>query len=161
LVQSLEISKNTLERIKQPLNNPQSLFIIGNIMWQTCIDEHVTLEEFFKKGMKPRPDSLEGFMELSKYGLNTEIANDKKIIVQFRFSGAVEASCYFTVEKGAITSTIGISDSYDIAIETPFELWMDIMTGKADGGEMFMQRKYQVDGDLAMMLALFKANANQ
>jgi multimeric flavodoxin WrbA/putative sterol carrier protein len=161
LVQSLEISKETLERIKQPLNNPQGLVIIGNFMWRTCINEHVTLEEFFKQGMKPRPDSLEGFMEISKYGLNTEVAKVKKVIVQFRFTGEVEASCYFTIENGTIKSTIGTSDSYDIAIETPFELWMDIMTGKADGGEMFMQRKYQVDGDPAMMLTLFKANATR
>jgi multimeric flavodoxin WrbA/putative sterol carrier protein len=161
LVRSFEIPKDTLERIKQPLNDPKSLFIIGNLMWQTCIDEHVTLEEFFVKGMKPRPYSLEGFMEISKYGLNKEAAEGKKVILQFRFSGEVDSSCYFTIEKGNIKSTVGTSDSFDIAIDTPFSLWMDIMSGKADGREMFMQGKYQVDGDLAMMLTLFGKNAHQ
>ncbi len=56
LVESLEISKGTLDRIGQPLNNPQSLFVVGNTMWQSCIDEKVTLVDFFEKGMKPRPD---------------------------------------------------------------------------------------------------------
>jgi multimeric flavodoxin WrbA len=158
LVRSLEISQDTLDRIRQPLDDPESLFIIGNNMWQSCIDENVTLEEFFEKGMKPRPDSLDAFMAISVYGFNTEAAGRKKVILQFRFSGEVEASCYFTIEKGNISSAVGTSDNYDIAIETPFELWMEIMTGKADGREMFMQGKYQVDGDLAMMPRLFQTS---
>jgi predicted lipid carrier protein YhbT len=33
---------------------------------------------------------------------------------------------------------------------------MDIMTGKADGQEMFMERKYRVRGDLELMIQLFQ-----
>jgi hypothetical protein len=33
---------------------------------------------------------------------------------------------------------------------------MDIMTHKADGQQMFLDQKYQVKGDLALMIALFK-----
>ena len=33
---------------------------------------------------------------------------------------------------------------------------MDIMTRKADGQQMFMDQKYKVNGDLALMIALFK-----
>jgi len=39
------------------------------------------------------------------------------------------------------------------------ELWMDIMTGKADRQQMFMDQKYKVDGDLALMLQLFQADS--
>jgi putative sterol carrier protein len=77
------------------------------------------------------------------------------VILQFRFLGAVEASCYFTFERGNIEATAGTSNTYDIAIETPFELWMDIMTGKAEGQEMFMQGRYQVEGDISLMRELF------
>ena len=35
----------------------------------------------------------------------------------------------------------------DIEIETPFGLWMDIMTRKADGQQMFMEQKYRVKVD--------------
>jgi putative sterol carrier protein len=50
----------------------------------------------------------------------------------------------------------------DITIETAFELWMDIITGKADGQQMFMEQKYKVDGDLTLMIQLFqKENNNQ
>ena len=156
LVRSMKISPDTLERITQPLMDPESLAIIGNLTWKTCIDEDVTLQEFFEKGMMPRPDSLEAFMAISVRRLNTEVAAGKKVILQFKFSGEVEASCYFTFEKGSIKATAGTNATYDVRIETPFEVWMDIMTGKGDGREMFMKGKYQVDGDLSLMLDLFQ-----
>jgi predicted lipid carrier protein YhbT len=31
---------------------------------------------------------------------------------------------------------------------------MDIMTGKADGQQMFMEQKYTVDGDLNLLLRM-------
>jgi predicted lipid carrier protein YhbT len=39
-------------------------------------------------------------------------------------------------------------------IETPFELWMDIMSRKADGRQMLLEKKYRVWGDLELMMAL-------
>jgi putative sterol carrier protein len=156
LVRSMKISPVTLERITQPLMDPESLAIIGNLTCKTCIAENVTLKEFFAKGMTPRPDSLEAFMAYSVLGLNAEAAGGKKVILQFKFSGEVKASCYFTFEKGSIKATAATNTTYDVGIETPFELWMDIMTGKAEGREMFMQGKYTVEGDLSLMQELFQ-----
>ena len=156
LVQSMKVSRNTMEQITQPLMDSENLALMGNLTWKTCIAEKIALQEFFEKGMIPRPDSLESFMAISAHGFNRKAVQGKKVILQFRFSGEVKASCYFTFEKGTIRATPGTSETYDIAIATPFELWLDIMTGKADGQEMFMQRKYQVDGDLALMIQLFQ-----
>jgi len=33
-------------------------------------------------------------------------------------------------------------------------MWMDIMTGKADGQELFMEEKYSVEGDLELLLKM-------
>ena len=156
LVRTMKISPDSMERITQPIMDPESLAIIGNLTCKTCIAENVTLREFFTKGMTPRPDSLEAFMADSVLGLNAEAAGGKKVILQFKFSGEVEASCYFTFEKGSIKATAGTNATYDVRIETPFELWMDIMTGKAEGREMFMQGKYRVEGDLSLMQELFQ-----
>ena len=156
LVRYMKISPRTMERIKQPLMDPESIAIIGNLIWKACIAEKVTLQEFFEKGVMPRPDSLEAFMAILTRGINSEAAGEKQRIVQFKFSGEVEASCYFTIEKKMIKATVGISDTYDIGIETPFGLWMDIMTGKVEGQDMFMQGKYHVEGDPALMLQLFQ-----
>jgi putative sterol carrier protein len=156
LIRSMKVSPNIMDRITQPIADAESLAILGNMTCKTCIAEQVTLKEFFAKGMTPRPDSLEAFMAYAVLGLNAEAAGGKKVVLQFRFSGEVEACCYFTFKKGRIKAAAGTSNSYDIAIETPFELWMDIMTGKAEGREMFMQGKYRVEGDLTLMQELFK-----
>jgi putative sterol carrier protein len=156
LVRSLKISPLTMARITQPIMDAESLAVIGNMTFKTCLAEKVTLKEFFAKGITPRPDSLEAFMAFSVLGLNTEAVGGKKVTLQFKFSGAVETSCYFTFENGSIKAAAGTSAACDIAIETPFELWMDIMTGKAEGRAMFLQGKYRVEGDLFLMQELFQ-----
>jgi putative sterol carrier protein len=69
-------------------------------------------------------------------------------------------SCYFVIEQGNIDAKKGVKENPDITIETTFELWMDIITGKADGQQMFMEQKYTVNGDLPLMMQLFQKQAN-
>lgn len=51
-------------------------------------------------------------------------------------------------------------ENSDITIDTPFELWMDIITQKADGQQMFLDQRYKVDGDLSLMMQLFQKQTN-
>ena len=95
-------------------------------------------------------------MLLFPFGLNSKAVGDRKVILQFKFSGNVTDSCYFVIEDANVDAKEGKKESPDITIETPFELWMDIMTGKADGHQMFLNQKYKVDGDLALMIQLFQ-----
>ena len=161
LVGSMKISPKTMARIRQPLVDSQLFAKMGNLFWKTCITEGVTPKEFEEKNMVPRPDSLESFTLLLPFGLNSEAAGDKKVILQFKFSGDVEDSCYFTIEKGSIHAKTGVWENPDLTIETPFDLWIDIMTGKADGQRMFMQQKYKVNGDISLMIQLFQRKSRQ
>ena len=110
--------------------------------------------------MIPRPDSLESFMLLFPFGLNSEAAGDGRVYLQFNFSGEITDSCYFIIENGTINAKEGSRENPDIAIETSFKLWMDIMTSKADGQQMFMEQKYKVDGDLSLMIQLFQKESD-
>ena len=156
LVQSMKITPTTLGRITQPIVAAQSFAEMTNHFWKTCIAEEVTPKEFGKRQMVPRPDSLESFMLFCPFGLKPEAAGDRKVILQFKFSGDVEGSCYFTIEKGKIMAEMGTWEGADITIETPFGVWMDIMTRKADGQQMFMEQKYKVNGDIPLMIQLFQ-----
>jgi multimeric flavodoxin WrbA len=158
LVLSGTVSPETMARIRQPLIDPQTFADMGNIYWKTCIAERVTPKEFKEKNMVPRPDSIESFMLLLPFGLNSEAVGERKINLQFNFSGEVTDSCYFTIDNGHIDPQKGIAKRPDINIETPFEIWMDIMTGKADGQQMFMEQKYKVHGDSSLMIQLFEKN---
>jgi multimeric flavodoxin WrbA len=160
LVNSRRVSTETLNRIQQPILDFQTFAQIGNLYWKTCIAEGVTPKEFLKKNMIPRPDSIESFMLLFPFGLNSEAVGERKIILQFNFSGEVTGPCYFIIEKGNVSAEEGGKENPDITIETPFEIWMDIMTGKADGQQMFMEQKYKINGDLSLMIQLFQKQTN-
>jgi hypothetical protein len=49
-----------------------------------------------------------------------------------------------------------IRDISEIKIKSAIEVWMDIMTRKADGLQICRDQKGKVYGDLSLMIALFK-----
>ena len=151
LVESMAVSAETMARIKQPIDETQILRDMGNLYWKTCIAEGITIKTFERKGMTPRPDSVETFMTLMRVGFNPQAAGETRATLQFRFSGEVVGACHFTIDRGTIEAKLGTVDKPDLAIEAPFELWMDIVTGKADGMQMFIEGKYQVEGDMSLM----------
>jgi multimeric flavodoxin WrbA/putative sterol carrier protein len=154
LVASRTVSPETLARIRQPIVDFDTLARIGNAVWKTCIAERVTPRELHEKGMIPRPDSIETFMDILTMGFNPKRAGNTKATLQFRFSGEAEGSCYLAVENGTIQARSGTAEKPDLTIEAPFGVWMDIMTGKADGQQMFMQQKYRAVGDLSLLMRM-------
>ncbi|MBT6340962.1 MAG: hypothetical protein HOJ48_16870 [Desulfobacula sp.] len=154
LIKNKTISKGTMKTINTPAIDIKTMSAIVNIYWQTCIDEGVTPKEFKKLGMVPRPDSLESFLVLMKEGFNPEKSQGFKGCYQFIFSGEQEGDCYFTINNGEIHCSPGSAVEPNITIVTPFELWMDIVTRKADGPQMFMEQKYKVDGDLNFLIKM-------
>jgi multimeric flavodoxin WrbA len=159
LVESRKISPETMARIKQPVVDDFRAFAqMGNLYWKTCIAEGVTPKQFVERGLMPRPDSIETFMLILPFGVKAQAVGDARAILQFNFSGEaatmsppVEGSCYFTIENGTVKATMGTAEKPDLAIETPFEVWVDIMTGKADGQQMFMEGKCRATGDFSLL----------
>ncbi|MCP4666452.1 MAG: SCP2 sterol-binding domain-containing protein, partial [Deltaproteobacteria bacterium] len=70
------------------------------------------------------------------------------------FSGQVTGACFLAIEEGTITWERGKAERPDVTIHSPFELWMDILTGKADGQQMFMEEKYSAEGDLSLLMRM-------
>ena len=162
LVETHRVSPETLARIEQPLTNNVSNFAkIANCMWKTCISEGVTLKKFADEGMIPKPDSIETFMMLFSFGLKAFGADGTKAILQFNFSGDLQGTCHFSIENGTISTFHGPAESPDLTIDTPFDVWMDIMTGKADGQQMFMAQKYKVQGDLSLLMRMGQTLGNK
>jgi len=155
LVQSMKISQETMERITQPVgDNFDYIAKMANVFWKSCIRERLTPQEFHQRNLIPRPDSIETFIMIMSMGFNATGAGDTRAIIQFDFSGEVEGSCHFTIENGKIEGKEGAADKADLIVESPFEIWMDIMTRKADGQQMFMQQKYKAVGDLSVLMRM-------
>jgi multimeric flavodoxin WrbA len=155
IVDRQAVSAETLAKFNQEIiEDKEGLARMMNLLWKTFITEKVTPKEFEEKGMIPRPDSLETFLIILPMGFNPEGAGGTKAIIQFNFSGEVEGSCYFRIDNGRIEPQPGKAEKPDLTIEAPFEVWMDIMTGKADGQQMFMEQKYRVTGDLSLLMRM-------
>jgi len=155
LVESMKLSSETMAQIKQPFSEDKNiLHKMGNLFWKACIAEGVTPKEFGEKGLALRPDSIETFMLIMPMGFNAKGAGDTKAVIEFKFSADVEGSCYFRIENGKIETHPGNAENPSLTIETPFHVWMDIMTGKASGQQMFMEQKYKVKGDLSLLMRM-------
>jgi putative sterol carrier protein len=155
LVASQTISKETMSKITRPMvSNPDDFLAMGNLMWKTCIAEGITPKEFGAKDLVPRADSANSFLALMKLAFNSNAAGDTDARLQFNFTGEIEDACYLSIQKGTITGAIGTADQADLTVNAPFEIWMDIMTKKADGQQMFMEQQYTVEGDLELLMQM-------
>jgi len=155
IVTSLNVSDKTMTRVRQPMvENPAAFLEIGNLMWKTCIAEGITPGEFKEKGVMPRPDTISSYIELMKLGFNPGPANGLKTTIQFNFSGENQGSCFLSIADGSINGQQGNFNQPDLTVNTPFEVWMDILTGKSDGQQMFMEKKYTAEGDLALLMRI-------
>ena len=65
--------------------------------------------------------------------------------IQNDFTGRVEGSCHFIISDGTVQTRGGKSENPDLIIKSPFDVWIDIVTGKEDGTEMIMEGKYLVE----------------
>jgi putative sterol carrier protein len=155
IVQSGSILAVTAERIQQPIGGDfDSFSSMANLFWKSCIREGLTPGEFHQRNPVPRPDSIETFMMVMVRALNRERASQTKATMQFTFSGEVEGVCHFKIEDGKIEAKKGASVNPDLIVESPFETWMDVITGKSDGQQLFMQQKYRASGDLSLLLRM-------
>jgi multimeric flavodoxin WrbA/putative sterol carrier protein len=155
IVASMQVQPDTMKRIKQAIVEDKALFHkMGNLFWKTCIAEGVTPREFTQKGLIPRPDSIESFMMILPMGFNAAAAGDTRATIQFNFEGDVQGSCHFCIGESKIEAKKGVAENAGLTINSPFELWMDIMAGKADGQQMFMEQKFTVEGDLNLLLRM-------
>jgi multimeric flavodoxin WrbA/putative sterol carrier protein len=154
LVKSSQVSGPTMVRITRPIIDPDLFAKTANLFWKSCIREGLSPREFSQRNLTPRPDSLETFMIVMLAGFNAEATCSLKAFMQFNFSGEIEGSCYFKIDNGRIEAKEGSLENPDLIIDTPFDAWMDIMTGKAEGQEMFMQQKFKAAGDLSLLVRM-------
>jgi hypothetical protein len=155
IVQNSKVSPETLAHITQTMvDDPEPYRQMANLFWKTCIAEGVSPKEFDEKDMIPRPDSIETFMLVMPMGFNPEAAGDTRATIQFKFSGEGGGSCHFKIGEGKIQAAPGLAEKPDLTIDAPFSVWMDIMTRKADGQQMFMEQKYKVSGDFSLLMRM-------
>jgi multimeric flavodoxin WrbA len=152
IVKDRAVSKQTMDRIMRPITSPEMMAAMSNLAWQSMIDSHMTMAEADRKRAGIRPNSIDALMAMLVFAFNPLKAGDKAGILQFNFSGEKPGACYFTIGKGDISAADGQAKKADCVIDTPFEVWADIIEGKADGAKSMMDGKYKVQGDMSLMM---------
>jgi putative sterol carrier protein len=156
LVMQKAVSMMTMQRIKQPVADAAQVRALANSFWQTMVTEGLSPEEADTKGIVPRPNSLEAMMYMLSLGFNPQKAVGKKGVLQFRFTGEVQGDFYLVIDEKGCTPHVGRVEKADCTVDSPFEVWADIVQGKADGGQMFMTSKYTAQGNFSFMMIFGK-----
>ncbi len=154
LVTRKHITQKTLDIVTQPLDSAEVTAHLGNLLWKTCVEKGVTPQEFWDRRMIPYPDSIEAYLSIMRYGFNPEGAAEADAVLQFDFSGEQEGSCQIKVLKGTIETAMGTPYEPTLIIETPFEVWIEIISGEIDPQQAFMEQKCRAEGDFELLLKL-------
>ena len=155
IASSMHVCEETMARVKQPMvDDPATFLELGNLTWKTCIAEGITPREFGEKGVMPRPDSISSYIELMKLGFNTDATNGLNAKIQFNFTGDIQGYCFLEISEGTLKAQQGTANQPSLTVNSPFDMWMDILTGKADGQQTFLDQKYTVEGDLSLLMQM-------
>jgi putative sterol carrier protein len=149
------VSAETMKLIRQPIASPETFAAVANMSSHIMNDKGLTPREFGKTADgAPRPDSVENLLAMLEIAFNPQKASDKEGVIQFNFSDKKPVSCFLTIGKEACTTHMGHADKAGCTIEGSFEVFADIIQGKADGGKMLMEGKYKASGDISLMMLL-------
>jgi multimeric flavodoxin WrbA/putative sterol carrier protein len=157
IVTQKAVSPETMSVITQQFVDPDQMAAVANVNWQAMIDEGMTPAEATRKGLAPRPESVESFMAILSMGFNPQKAKGKKGILQFDFTGDKPGSCYFNIDEKSCIPHMGRPEKADCTVTSPLEVWADIIQGKAEGAKMFMEGKYTTQGNFSLMMVFGKS----
>ena len=157
LVESHSISPETMALIEQPVCDDMALLSdMVACFWDTCIDNHMSPKQVAEKQIIPRPKNLRQFMAMLTYGFNPNAAEGADLTMQFELGGDQGGVCHFVIRDKKIKAVEGPAPAPSFSIKAPFDLWMDILTGKMDGAQAFMEQKYTAEGDMNLLMNMTK-----
>jgi len=143
------VSKETEVEIQKPLVPPDALAEMANLWW----DSHL---EGITQG-KPVQGKIED-MRLLLRGmaatLNSQAAGDLKATIQFEVTGNQTGDWFLSIENGKCACHEGKTNSSNVTIKTPSEVWLAIANGEMDGQQAFMEGKYTATGDMSFLMRM-------
>jgi putative NADPH-quinone reductase/putative sterol carrier protein len=130
-------SGETQEKLNEPLYPPEAFMEMANLSW--------------KKGAAAQEIKDEAYRLLRQMAaLYKPHGQDKEIILEFYFTG-LEKTYQLVLGK---TTCVFKEDDFlpcTARIETSFEVWAAISTGRLNGQDALFQHKYRVTGDFSAL----------
>ena len=86
------------------------------------------------------------------FGLNKRKAEGIDTVVQFHLTGTEELEGHLTIEDQACTFTNGVHPSPKTTIRSDSDLWLGISNGETSGDKAYLENRYSIEGDAAILL---------
>jgi putative sterol carrier protein len=113
------------------------------------------------KGEKAPPSSggwkagtCRELLQMMPKAFNPEAAEGLSAVYQFEMSGTEAFVAHLTIADGACTYADGPAERPSVVVKSPADVWLAISTGELDGQQGFMSGRYQVEGDLMLLMRL-------
>jgi multimeric flavodoxin WrbA/putative sterol carrier protein len=149
LVRDGRVSKETEAKIQKPLLSPDEMAEMANLWW----DGHL---QRITQG-KPTQGKVEDMRLLLKgmaATFNAKTAGAMKAVIQFEVTGKQTGNWFLSIENGKCTCHDGLADAPTLTINTPSEIWLAIANRELDGQQAFLEGKYSVQGDMALLMRM-------
>ena len=98
--------------------------------------------------------SCEELLQMMPLGFNAAENKGLEAIYQFVISGDENFTAHLNIGGDKCTYHDGPADEPAVIIKTPADVWLAISKGELDGQQAFMSGRYQVEGDLSLLMKL-------
>ena len=141
--------------------------------WETPVPDPALREAWLKGLMQaqrqksgqgepapPPPSGPEQFANLRDLlvamprALNRDAAQGLAATYQFQVSGTENFVAHIRIQGQKAVFQEGPAPRPDVVIKTPADVWLAVSTGELDGTQAFMTGKYQVEGNIGLLLKL-------
>ena len=108
------------------------------------------------KGNQLHFESIKELFESMPFGLNKKRAEGLDVIVQFILTGDEPTIGYLTIKNQRCTYTEGQHKKATTIIKCVSKLWLDISNNDVSGDAAFINKEYEVEGDMSILLSFSK-----
>ena len=100
------------------------------------------------------PRTCRELLEMMPKGFRPDAAQGVSAVYQFEMSGPETFVAHLRIENGTCTFMDGPAEDPGVVVKSPSDVWLAISMGEMDGQEAFMGGRYQVEGDLMLLMQL-------
>ncbi|MBI5015363.1 MAG: SCP2 sterol-binding domain-containing protein [Deltaproteobacteria bacterium] len=105
-------------------------------------------------GSRPLPTSCSELLRTMPAAFHPEAVKGVSGIIQFKMSGEEPFDAYLELGGGACNFHEGNHAAPSLTITAPSQVWLAIARKELNGQAAFMQGKYQVSGDMALLMKM-------
>ena len=166
IVNTGSISEETQSILDRPLTNNQARFCsMANAYWRSLGIERIGEEPKQENPAVscgtplPAPSELKTVQDLiaaMPLAFDAEASGDTHAVVQFIVADEIPGKYCLDIRGSDCRAFAGEHPSPTMTISTPAEVWLGISQGKISGVTAFMEGKYTVEGDMALLMQFEK-----